>query len=238
MFDVHLLIPPKPIKETSMKKLLTAIAAAIFLIYPCVCFSSYIIHLKDGRKFTTEQYYEEGDQIKFKRYGGVIGIQKDLVREIEVVEEVEELPEEKVSPKQEAPAAKTEAEKQGTSESAEKAVEVEKSKEQGEPEKGSEEEKGAAERPVAKEDDKEGQGIDVEYYKNQQKELMERYKEAKKKLNDAILRNDKRARWEAKKEIKEIHEKLAELISELKSVNKAVLPEWWHDGAKSQKPDH
>ena len=64
----------------SMKKLLTAIAAAVFVIYPCVCFSSYIIHLKDGREFATDRYYEEGDQIKFKRYGGVIGIQKDLVR--------------------------------------------------------------------------------------------------------------------------------------------------------------
>jgi len=58
-----------------MKKLLTAIAAAVFIIYPCVCFASYVVHLKDGRKFATEQYYEEGGQIKFKRYGGVIGIQ-------------------------------------------------------------------------------------------------------------------------------------------------------------------
>ena len=63
-----------------MKKLLTAIAAAIFLIYPCVVSASYIIHLKDGREFATDRYYKEGDQIKFKRYGGVIGIQgiKDL----------------------------------------------------------------------------------------------------------------------------------------------------------------
>ena len=63
-----------------MKKLLTAIAAAVFLIYPCVTSALYIIHLKDGREFATDRYYEEGDQIKFKRYGGVIGIQKDLVR--------------------------------------------------------------------------------------------------------------------------------------------------------------
>ena len=132
-----------------MKKLLTAIAAAIFVIYPCVSFSSYIIHLKDGREFATDRYYEEGGQIKFKRYGGIIGIQKDLVREIEVIEEVEELPAEKAEAKQEVPEAKTEAEKQGASESPEKAVEVEKPKEQGaeqakeqeKPEDASEEEK-------------------------------------------------------------------------------------------------
>ena len=65
---------------TSMKKILTAIAAAVFIIYPCVCFASYVIHLKDGREFATEQYSEEGDQIKFKRYEGVIGVERDLVK--------------------------------------------------------------------------------------------------------------------------------------------------------------
>jgi len=70
-----------------MKKILTFIAAAVF-IYPSLSFSSYIIHLKDGREFATDRYYEEGDQIKFKRYGGIIGIEKDLVRGIEVMEEV------------------------------------------------------------------------------------------------------------------------------------------------------
>ena len=64
------------------------IAAAIFIVYPCICFSSYVIHLKDGREFATEQYYEVGDQIKFNRYSGVIGIEKDLVKEIEEKEDV------------------------------------------------------------------------------------------------------------------------------------------------------
>ena len=48
-----------------MKKLLTAIAAAVFIIYPCFVSASYIIHLKDGREFATDRYYEEGEQIKF-----------------------------------------------------------------------------------------------------------------------------------------------------------------------------
>ncbi|MBC8418605.1 MAG: hypothetical protein H8E10_08440 [Desulfobacterales bacterium] len=34
------------------------------------------------------QYTEEGEQIKFKRYGGVIGIQKDLVRGIEEIKDM------------------------------------------------------------------------------------------------------------------------------------------------------
>jgi len=32
-----------------MKTLLTVIAAAIFIVYPSICFASYVIHLKDGR---------------------------------------------------------------------------------------------------------------------------------------------------------------------------------------------
>jgi len=73
-----------------MKKLLIVIAAAILLIYPSICFASYIIHLKDGRELVTDRYWEEGDQIKFNRYGGVIGIQKALLSEMELVEEVPE----------------------------------------------------------------------------------------------------------------------------------------------------
>jgi len=69
-----------------MKKSIVAILGIGILLYPLICFSSYIIHLKDGREFATDRYYEEGDQIKFKRYGGVIGIEKDLVREIEEME--------------------------------------------------------------------------------------------------------------------------------------------------------
>ena len=74
-----------------MKKILTLIAAAVFVIYPSVCFASYIIHLKDGREFVTGQYSEKGDQIKSKRYGGVRWIQRGLVTGIE---EIKDLPEE------------------------------------------------------------------------------------------------------------------------------------------------
>ena len=95
-----------------MKQSIVAIFGIGILLYPLICFSSYIIHLKDGREFATDRYYEEGDQIKFKRYGGVIGIQKDLVREIEEIEDVEELPAEKAEAKQEVPAEKAETGKE------------------------------------------------------------------------------------------------------------------------------
>lgn len=69
-----------------MKTALTTIVSAIFLFLPITGFAGYIIHLKDGGKIVTDQYFEEGDQIKLKRYGGVIGIPKDRVLEIEKTE--------------------------------------------------------------------------------------------------------------------------------------------------------
>ena len=224
-----------------MKKLLTGIAMAVFVIYPCISFASYVIHLKDGREFATEQYSEEGDQIKFKKYGGVIGIQKDLVREIEVIEDVEELPEEKEKAE---PVRETVIEKKKKRmdvkevEEGKEDVPEKVAKEQEKPVEVSEEEKGQSERHIAKESDKKRPVIDVERYKKQKKELMASYRDAKKRLNDAILRNDKRARWEAKKEIKKIHSKLAKLIRELKLANDGILPDWWHEATKPQKPDN
>jgi hypothetical protein len=91
-----------------MKKLLTTIAVAVFIIYPSICFASYVIHLKDGREFVTERYFEEGDQIKFKRYGGIIGIQKDLVKGVEEIEDVPEEKAEEEKPPQPAEPAKKE----------------------------------------------------------------------------------------------------------------------------------
>jgi len=211
-----------------MKKLLTAVAVAVFIIYPSLSFSSYIIHLKDGREFITDRYWEEGDQIKFKRYGGIIGIQKGLVRGIEVIEEVEELPEEKAAAKPGAPAAKTEAEKQGTSESAEKAVEVEKPKEQGEPEKELDEEKGKEER------EKKAKQIDVAHYQRKKRILMEKYQEARHRLTQAREARDKSAIRQAKKEIKETKRQQQELVIKVKKENNGRLPNWWYSQPKSE----
>jgi hypothetical protein len=76
-----------------MKKLLTHVAVVVFLAFPTACLGGYMIHLKDGTQFLTDRYFEEGDLIKFERYGGLIGIKKDRIREIQ---ETENSPEEKI----------------------------------------------------------------------------------------------------------------------------------------------
>jgi len=65
-----------------MKNYFAVIITIIFLICPSVCFSSYLIELKNGSKFITNQYWKEGSQIKFYYSGGVVGIEKHLVRKI------------------------------------------------------------------------------------------------------------------------------------------------------------
>jgi hypothetical protein len=171
-----------------MKNYIAVIITIIFLICPSVCFSSYIIELKNGSKFITYQYWEEGDRIKFYYSGGVLGVEKDLVRKIgesdlpykeEIIEQVTpqttKMPDKELYPKTD----------------------------------------------ITNED------IDVEFYKNAKKDLMEKYMKAKNKLDKAIIDRDKIAKREAKKEIKEIHDKLSDLSNELKSKNKQVLPDWW-----------
>ncbi|MBC8461659.1 MAG: hypothetical protein H8D67_27110 [Deltaproteobacteria bacterium] len=68
------------------------------LVIPSISVASYIIKLKNGRKISVQYYWKEGDNILFNIYGGVVGIQKDQVKEIE------DLPDEKEGvAKQEAP---------------------------------------------------------------------------------------------------------------------------------------
>ena len=214
-----------------MKKLLTAIAAAVFLIYPSLCFSSYIIHLKDGRAFATDRYYEEGDQIKFKRYGGVIGIQKDLIKEIEVTKEVEALPTEKEKAKStkedvSQSAKKQGAEKEGVAEAEGKVKEGKKevpekvAVEQGEPEKGLDEEKKKAEQEKA---------AKIEAFLEEKREIMEERKVASEAFKEAKAKNDKAAAKKHFQRIVSLQEKIKKLEKRVKAAFGGKLPDWWQE---------
>jgi len=65
-----------------MKKFILIMVTIVFFIYPSVCLSSYLIELKNGSTFITNHYWKEGRQIKFYYRGGIVGISKNLVREI------------------------------------------------------------------------------------------------------------------------------------------------------------
>jgi len=65
-----------------MKNYIVAIITIVFLICPSICFSSYLIELKNGSTFIINHYWKEDNQIKFYYSGGVVGIGKDLVKKI------------------------------------------------------------------------------------------------------------------------------------------------------------
>ena len=96
--------------ENVMKQFILLIATIAFFICPSICFSSYLIELKNGSTFIINHYWKEGSQIKFYYYGGVVGISKNLIRKIEKTDLVYE--EKTVSPqkKPETASVKTEPE--------------------------------------------------------------------------------------------------------------------------------
>ena len=171
-----------------MKKFILIIVTIAFFIYPSICLSSYLIELKNGSTFITNHYWKEGRQIKFYFRGGIVGINRNLVREIRE----SDLP------------YKEEMIKQATSQTTK-----------------------MPNKELYPESDMTNEDIDVEFYKNAKKDLMEKYGEAKKKLDKAIIDCDKIAKREAKKEIKGLHEQISALSGELKGKNKEVLPKWW-----------
>jgi len=65
-----------------IKNHIAAIIIIAFFISPSICFSSYLIELKNGSTFITNHYWEEGRQVKFYCRDGVVGIEKEFVREI------------------------------------------------------------------------------------------------------------------------------------------------------------
>ena len=65
-----------------MKHLTTYIITIIFLTFPAPCLSSYRIDLKNGARFTTEKYWVEDNQICFYANGGIMGVEKNSIRNI------------------------------------------------------------------------------------------------------------------------------------------------------------
>jgi len=216
-----------------MKKILTFIAVAVFIIYPSICFASYIIHLKDGREFATDRYYEEGDQIKFKRYGGVIGIRKDLVREIEEIEDVEKLPEvkEKAEPAKEdvsQSAKKQGAEKEGVAEAEGKTevgkqevpekVAKEQSAEQEKTEEGAEEKKKNAEQEKA---------AKIKAFLEERRHLMEERETVSSAFKEAKASKDRKRKNQYWNELLSLQKKLGKLREQVMAEHGGKLPPWW-----------
>jgi hypothetical protein len=52
------------------------------LVLPTICPAAYLIELKTGSSFVTNEYWEEDGQIKFNHYGGIMGVSKEMIAAI------------------------------------------------------------------------------------------------------------------------------------------------------------
>lgn len=93
-----------------MKNYISVIITIVFLICPSICFSSYLIELKNGSTFITNHHWKDGQQIKFYYSGGVVGISKNLIRKIEKIDLVYEKKTASPQKKSETASVKTESE--------------------------------------------------------------------------------------------------------------------------------
>jgi hypothetical protein len=204
-----------------MKKSMLGILFGILVFFPVVCTADYVIHLKDGRSFTTPEYWEEGNQIKFERYGGLIGLPKDQVVSIE------ENP--GLTKKKERQSAKAEgvdkerrtgADEQREPEKKENVEDAKKVKEQKTPAQMSVEEKKNAEwEKIAK----------MQKLLEEKRQIMREkeavitsYKEAKARKN----REKKEQYWN---ELLSLRKKLENLRERAVAENGGGLPDWWDD---------
>ncbi len=59
------------------------VAGAVILGVSSVAEADFVIYLRDGKEIVVDQYREDGDQIRYSRFGGQIGIPKAHVAVIE-----------------------------------------------------------------------------------------------------------------------------------------------------------
>ncbi len=184
-----------------MKITITAIIT-LLLSFPVLCAATYVIHLKDGRSFTTPEYREEGDQIKIERYGGVIGLPKDQIIDIE---EIADVPKEKVLKPPENPPV-PENRKEGTTV----------------PKSPSEDAKTEGEKSA----DPKKKAPQAVFIKEKQRILVERERISK-AFEEAKRRNHRKEKDLYWNELIQIQNKLKQLRDRVAAQNNGVLPPWW-----------
>ena len=200
------------------------------LAYPLISFADYIIHLKSGRQFVTERYWEEGGEIKFHFKRGVLGIPRSAVVSIEEV--IAETPAREESPPEAAPpeAAPSEAvtaeEKKESKKLEEEVKKPEKKEEKKESKKVEEEVK----KTEKKEEEKAEQAKPLHEYWAKKKALKVKLDEALKRLREATNRKDTAGKKQARKDMRKLAKEIYKLTDEVKEMNNGKLPDyWWKD---------
>ncbi|MFH1990798.1 MAG: hypothetical protein ABIK98_00110 [Pseudomonadota bacterium] len=186
------------------------------LSYPILSFADYIIHLKSGRQFVTQRYWEEGGEIKFHFARGVLGVPKEAVVSIEEVN-----PETQEKQKPPAVATPEAPGKQEAPPEAAPAEEKKEGKEVKEPVKKTEKEE-AKKKEKKVEDTK-----PIHEYWAQKKALKVELDEALKRLREATNRKDAAGKEQARKDMRKFSKEIYKLTDKVKEMNNGKLPDYW-----------
>lgn len=101
-----------------MRSFLLFWVTVMMLVLPATVLAAYRIELHNGGAFVVRNYWQEGNEIRFYRYGGKVGIAKDMVKAVVPVdaELAKELPRAFVGEKIRGAESLTTAESMGTEE--------------------------------------------------------------------------------------------------------------------------
>ncbi len=191
--------------------------AACVIALPAKGLASYLIELKNGSKYVTSDYWEEGNQIKFKISGGEIGFSKDSVLRITETD----LPVEAEIITPETPSTVAEPAPEAATPSDEPRTEGEGAPEEVTAPSKPGSEAAAPSEPVPPE-------IDHEVYMARKRAILQQFKINDERIAQAVENEDREAEIAAVAEKKKTTEEYGALTKEIIEKNGGVLPEWWH----------
>jgi hypothetical protein len=170
--------------------------------------ASYQLQLKNGNAIKTSRYWEEGDEIKFYQYGGVVGVPRSNVIGIKSSDT-------KLEDYKEVLPTEANMKDLKIRDAIEKPMNNKEVKTDGSPDKDAPMDKTAL--------------VDASYYKSQKAALKEKLDDALERNREATRRKDQEAKDATRGVMREYVKKIYDLEDELKAKNKGVLPTWWNE---------
>lgn len=173
--------------------------------------AGHLINLSNGKQIVTDRYWEEGTDIKFNRFGGVMGVPKAMVTSITQTDEAaeqesnpaseirEKAPEADAAPPAEAAEAGPAAVEAASPVPAEKAPEIKPGPDP----------------------------ADKEKYLKKRRQLEADAKAAIERFKELSNQKDNPEREAARKTFSDYSRQLLELQEELKQKYQGTLPQWW-----------
>jgi len=196
-----------------MKKSLMLSIALFYLSIPCLCSADYVINLKNGGRFSTTYYWEEGNLLKFYSQGGTVGVEKDNI--IEIIEDTsaknrghEIIYNDLTTDKSENIDSEVKNKKEIFTRHDKKSTIIK-------------------EETIKEDKNEEKEEIDKKYYKSKLLSIKIKIEGFLQEYRDASRSKNPTVKKAAQNKMRKASKHLFDLQDELQAKNKGVLPEWW-----------